>query len=93
MTDVSPLPNNLEEKRTPFYADSLTWYKQILPRFTLEFEVEGTLESEIVAFFSSIQDVLSEKAMGYEGLPFIFIILILITSLVYLHRVRNTIKK
>jgi len=89
ITTIYPLPHTLKDSLPPFYVSTISWTKQILPKFTLEFEIEDTLESEIVGFFNSIQYKINEKIQGSEGIPTLIILIIVVVSIVYLHKINK----
>ncbi len=89
ITTIYPVPDNLKDKLPPYYVSTVAWTKPVLPKFTLVFEVEETLESEIVYFFNSIQDKITKLIQGPEGIPTILIIVVILISIIYLHKINK----
>jgi hypothetical protein len=89
VTNLYPLTDTLRESHPPFYTSAISWTKPILPKLTFEFEIERTLESEIIDFFNSIQENINKSFKGPEGLAYGFLIIAGIISLIYLHKINK----
>ncbi|MCC7552170.1 hypothetical protein KO317_00705 [Candidatus Micrarchaeota archaeon] len=87
ITSINPVPDSLRDTLPPYYISTIFWSKPIMPKFMLEFEIEETLEYEIVEFFYFIQTKITELIKGSEGVPIIIIIIIIVLSVFYIHKI------
>ncbi|OIO21248.1 hypothetical protein COV61_04835 [Candidatus Micrarchaeota archaeon CG11_big_fil_rev_8_21_14_0_20_47_5] len=83
---VQPLPQN-EGKLTG--AQAFFWSNAILPKFEFSYEVEESLESEVLEFFNSAQLSLQGALLGAQGLALIVILIVIVSSYVYLNFVKG----
>ncbi len=89
VVEVKPLPENFEGSKPPFKEVSYSWSNTILPNFSFIFEKEGSLDSEITAFFLGFQSEVFSWLSGEYGLAIIILVSILLVSYFYLTRSRK----
>ena len=87
---VQPLPQDMVDMRPPLKGVStFAWGNTVLPKFEFTFEREESLETEILQFFQSIQDYVSDAISGPQGIAIILIVLVAAGSFVYLNRMKK----
>jgi hypothetical protein len=94
-------PDNLEENakfatdpsgKIKYYVGSLRsfeWSGQTLPRFEISYEIEESLESEMVGFIAGMQTYILGVVAGTQGLAVIGLALVVVVSAVYLTSIRK----
>ena len=87
--DLNPKPENFERVRFPAEPAELRWQDMVLVKFTVIFDVEESLDKEVVEFFSSFFRALERKTRGEQGLAILLIVAILITGYFYLQKVKS----
>jgi len=89
ITNVKPIPVNFEGT-VPYYDQStLEWKTVRLTEFTLIYEKEESLESEIVKFFDDFVQNIVILLRGPEGIAIILLVITLVVTLVYLQKVKQ----
>ncbi len=83
LVDLNPAPvdSNIE---VPSKIDELTWNDMALVRFSLVFDVEDSIDREIVNFFSRFFENVLRFSTGANGPASIVLILILFGSYLYI---------
>ena len=94
----SQLPDNLQNETSRFIYDpsqgynggerQFVWTDQTLSKFSLNFQVEAPLESEILSYFSHLQTWVFQSAFSIEGIAFILVVLVLLVSILWIHHLR-----
>jgi len=82
--DLSQEPEDITVTTPTAAITQLSWTNAILGQFTLIFEVEDSLDTEVVDFFTKIPKKVQEIMLGDQGIATIAIVLILLISYVYL---------
>lgn len=82
--DVSQAPENVELTTPTASVSELRWTNTILGQFVLSFEVEETLDKEVVAFFSEVPRKMKQVIESEQGMGTLAIIVILVASYAYL---------
>ena len=82
-TEVNPMPDDVDESQLD-YAEQLVWEDIILVKFSLSFEVEESLDEEVMDFFTDLFRNAVATIEGEYGLAVIAIAGVLIGSYVYL---------
>jgi hypothetical protein len=97
----SEKPNNLPtdttgqfeaKDNTEYYIGperTFYWQDRTLPKFEFSYEIEQTLESEVVQFFKKSQESISQSVFSSEGLASLLIIAVVLASAIYLNRVKK----
>jgi len=86
-TYANPLPDDIEESQLE-YVDEFVWEDVILVKFSLEFDVEESLDEEIMDFFSNVFTRAVSTIQGEFGIAVIVIVGVLIGAYVYLKSVK-----
>ncbi len=88
---IQPLPQNLEEDvdSIPDSMRTFTWGGIILPKFEFTYEIERSLESEVLEFFDNFAESAASLFSTTEGLVVLLLIGIFVASFVYLNVVMN----
>jgi hypothetical protein len=84
ITDLSQNPNDVEISPPAANIKQLSWTNTILSQFTLVFEVEKSLATEVVEFFTNIPKKVQQILFGSQGLAIVLILVILVGSVIYL---------
>ena len=94
----SQLPNNLQNETSRFIYDpsqgysgsvrEFVWTDQTLSKFSITFQREAPLESEIMGYFSRLQTSVFETAFSIQGAAFILVVLVLLVSILWVHHLR-----
>ncbi len=94
----SQMPNNLLNETSRFRYDpaqgyfgtehSFLWNDQTLSKFSLVFEREAALESEIIGYFNRLQQLVFQTAFSWQGLALLLVAAILLVSVVWVHQMR-----
>jgi hypothetical protein len=82
--DLSQTPENMDIRIPTASVSELEWTNTVLGQFSLVFEVEESLDKEVVEFFSSIPKKLQDVLFGVQGMAIVAIIAILLASYIYL---------
>ncbi len=75
-----------------YYAGDLRsfqWSGQTLPRFELSYELEGSLESEMVGYIGDLQGSVLGVIFGRQGLAVVGLALVIVVSAVYISSIRK----
>ncbi len=80
--DLNPIPE--EGVEVPLITDSLTWNNMVLVKFSLIFDVEQTIEEEVVSFFTGFLKYGAEFVNEDKNFPVIFLLIIIISSYIYI---------
>ncbi len=83
LVDLNPAPAD-STLEVPSRISELTWNDIALVRFSVVFDVENSIDQEIVDFFSSFFESIYLFSTGPSGPPSIVLILILIGSYFYI---------
>lgn len=82
--DLSQEPEDITVTTPTAAINQLSWTNTILGQFTLIFEVEDSVDTEVVDFFTKIPKKVQEIMLGEQGIATMAIVLILVISYVYL---------
>lgn len=87
---IQPPPPELAGARPPYAGvTTFTWKDMILTRFEFTFELEDQLQTEVLGFFSQLEQSAVSLIFGPEGLILVFILLIAFGSYVYLNQMKK----
>lgn len=94
----SKIPASLPDGEASFRFDSKTnkryyigtvrafeWSGETLPQFDLSYEIEGSLDDEMLNFFKSFQSSIFASLRSEQGLAVIFVLVVALASAVALH--------
>ncbi len=84
VTKVNPLPEGVETD-LPARMRELTWEDLVLVKFTVQFEVEESLEHEVSEFFFGFVEFIEDTITGPYGFAIIIILVIIIGSYLYIN--------
>jgi len=87
--DLNPKPTGLEDARFPVTAEELRWTDMVLVKFTVAFEVEESLDQEVVEFFSDLFKRVERQLQGEQGMATVLILLLLLAGYFYLQRFKR----
>lgn len=95
---LSPMPSNLAGQDSAFKYDSssnatyylgdqrvFVWTDPTLPKFSLSYENEATLESEVLQFFASIQAQVFSVVFSTDGAAYLLAVAIILLSIFWLN--------
>ncbi|MFH1394338.1 MAG: hypothetical protein ABII71_06265 [Candidatus Micrarchaeota archaeon] len=82
--DVNPLPIGMEVD-LPARVDEFEWSDMILVRFTLEFEVENSLDKEVGEFFSDLLWWVVSSINSPHGYALVLMLAILVGAYIYIN--------
>ncbi len=82
--DLSQEPEDITVNTPTAAVSQLSWTNAILGQFALVFEVEDSLDTEVIEFFTKIPKMIQEIMLGDQGIATIAIVLILLMSYIYL---------
>jgi hypothetical protein len=82
--DLSQEPEDVSVITPTAAISQLTWTNAILGQFTVIFEVEDSLDTEVIGFFTMIPKKVQEAILGEQGIAMMAIVLILLIAYVYL---------
>jgi len=92
----SQLPNNLKNDTSRFIYDpsqgysgherQFVWSDQTLSKFSVAFQREAPLESEILSYFSRLQKMVFDTAFSIEGAALILVLIVLLVSVLWVHK-------
>jgi len=88
-----PLPVGVEFQELLQQHNKFSWRNMRLPRFEFSYEIEESLENEVFDFFTSLQRAAQMAIFGPQGLALIAIVVIILSSYVYLNFVVGKNKK
>ncbi len=86
---LNPRPVSLSRAAFPLVTSEISWTDMILVKFTAVFEVEESLDQEVVAFFSDLFQLVGEQIRGNQGIPILLIIFILLGGYFYLQKFKG----
>lgn len=89
ITYVNPITRDLTGSNLPTRARALSWNGLTLVQFSLAYEVEQTLDKEVVQFFSDLQESIRLSITSPEGLAGLALAAILVLSYFYLRLSRR----
>lgn len=84
--DINPKPDDFQETAFPASIPELRWNNLVLVKFTVIFEVEESLDQEVVAFFSDLFRAVEIQLRGEQGIAWILIGVLLLGSYLYLQK-------
>ncbi|MDD5337627.1 MAG: hypothetical protein PHS02_04040 [Candidatus ainarchaeum sp.] len=84
ITYLNPIPRALGSFKPPARSRTLSWNDLTLVQFSLEYEIEESLDKEVLQFFSGLQDSIRTSLLSTEGFAAVAIAIILIFSYFYL---------
>lgn len=84
ITYVNPISTELSNERLPMRAKTLSWSGLNLVQFSLKYEIEQSLDKEVLEFFSELQNKIRSSLLSTEGIAATVLIAILILSYLYL---------
>ena len=82
--DVNPLPVGMEQE-FPARISELSWSDMILVRFTLEFEVEKSLDKEVGEFFSNMLWAIVNGVNSPHGYALLIMLIIIVGGYIYIN--------
>ncbi len=92
----SQMPNNLLDETGRFRYDpsqgysgperQFTWTDQTLSKFSVVFDREAPLQSEILSYFSRLQKGVFETAFSFNGLAVLLVCAVLLISVLWVHQ-------
>jgi hypothetical protein len=92
----SQMPNNLLDETGRFRYDpsqgysgperQFTWTDQTLSQFSVLFDREAPLQSEILGYFSRLQKGVFETAFSFNGLAVLLVCAVLLISVLWVHQ-------
>jgi hypothetical protein len=82
---LNPIPTDIADAQLPIQSRKLSWSGLTLVQFTLEYDIEQSLDHEVLEFFTSLQDQIGTRMRSAEGIAAIFIIVVLVGSYLYLN--------
>ncbi len=88
VTKVNPLPEDVNVN-LPARFSELSWEDMVLVKFTVEFEVEKSLEKEVSEFFFGIVDWVSSTLTGPYGVAVIILMIIIIGGYAYINAAKR----
>lgn len=80
--EATPLPEEMEKEELSG-VNELSWENTVLARFSIIFEVEESLDSEVLQFFMNSRESLTGLVTGPEGPALVVLIVIILGA--YLH--------
>lgn len=89
ITNLKPMPSTIQGDLPIYGLTELEWSAIRLTEFTLVFEREETLETEIVEFFQSTSNTIVQLLQGTEGTAIVILVIVLVVTLIYLQRVKK----
>ncbi len=84
ITYVNPITSDMHDANFPALSRTLEWSGLTLVQFSLEYEVEQTLDKEVVQFFSDVQQNIRVGLLSSEGIAALTLAAILVLSYFYL---------
>lgn len=81
---VNPITKNLQDSKFPVQATTLSWNGLTLVQFSVIYEVEQSLDREVVEFFLTLQENMRSFLISQEGIFALIIAAILVLSYFYL---------
>ncbi len=88
VTKVNPFPAEVETE-LPARMTALTWEDMVLVKFTLEFEVEKSLQQEVSEFFFSFVSLIETSLSGEYGFAIIIIAVIIVGGYIYIKQAKR----
>lgn len=89
ITYVNPITEEMHNATFPARSGTLAWSGLTLVQFSLAYEVEQTLDKEVVEFFSEVQQNIRTSLLSPEGIAALLIAAILVLSYFYLRLSRR----
>jgi hypothetical protein len=90
--NINPKPDELDDAEFPVSTDELRWNNLVLVKFTLLFDVEESLDKEVVDFFADLFRLVETQLRGPEGIAMILLLLLLLGGYVYLQKYKARMK-
>ncbi|MBN1169560.1 hypothetical protein JXA56_00910 [Candidatus Micrarchaeota archaeon] len=81
--DINPLPA-YQFYEFPAHIDSLEWEDIVLVKFSLVFDVEGSIDKEVTDFFGDIARGSSNILSSPHGIPLVILLVAVIGSYLYI---------
>ncbi len=89
MIYVNPITSDLHDIQLPAPARKLSWSGLTLVQFSLVYEVEESLDKEVLGFFSDLQDSIRTSLLSQEGIAAVVVAAIMVLSYFYLRLSRR----
>ncbi len=89
LTYLNPITQDMHDTRFPAQSRTLKWNGLTLVQFSLTYEVEQSLDKEVVEFFSRLQESMRTSLVSTEGLAGLAIAAIIVLSYFYLRLSRR----
>jgi len=87
--DVNPIPDKLSGLAFPTHLNEYEWRNTLLVKFSFVYEIEESLDEEVLNFFSNLYNKFDVLVSGPEGFSTMAIIVILIAFYVSLTSIGN----
>lgn len=81
---VNPITRNMHNSTFPTQSVPLSWSGLTLVQFSVVYEVEQSLDREVLSFFSGLQNNVLSSLVSAEGFAAMALIIILVASYFYL---------
>ena len=88
VTKANPLPEDVEGD-TLGRMTELSWGDMVLVKFTLEFEVEKSLEEEVSEFFFGFVELIDSAATGVYGFAILILVVIIVGGYLYINAAKR----
>ncbi|MFA5077026.1 MAG: hypothetical protein WC488_01225 [Candidatus Micrarchaeia archaeon] len=89
ITSLNPLPHDLSGAKLPLRSRVLSWNGLTLVQFSFEYEIEQSLDKEVLQFFSEVQNSIRASLVSTEGFAAVGIAVFLILAYFYLRLSRR----
>jgi hypothetical protein len=76
--EANPIPTNLPNPSFPNYENTYIWKNTLLVKFSFIYEVEQSIDEEIVEFFSGLYSGFGFLSLSTEAISIIIVVIILI---------------
>lgn len=86
---INPVPSDMGNVSLPTASRTLKWSGLTLVQFSVEYEVEESLDKEVLQFFTDLQQQIRAMLVSQEGAAAAAIALILVLSFIYLRLSRR----
>ncbi len=92
ITEVTPLPEGVSKDEVGELKE-LGWENTVLARFNIVFEVEESLDTEVLQFFLDAREGITDLVSGPEGPALIILVVIIIGGYLHLQGKVKKVKK
>ncbi len=89
ITIVNPITEDMSNVKFPAPSRTLKWSGLTLVQFSLVYEIEQSLDKEVLSFFSDLQQSIRASLSSPEGLSAIAVVLVLAAAYFYLRLSRR----